>query len=391
MTLYHSVKSKLEIVIQACFIIQIQPGQLFTSVVISPLNALMDEQVRKLREQNITSVAVHNKSEADIATRNHFNVIFTSPEFSMQESFRTLLLQTTHKLCVIAFDEAHCILEWGLSKFRPLYAEIAELLAISTDVPVLVMTATVSDKMKSDILTVLSIANCFTIACSPDRPEIFLEVRKKSATCLNWLIENLRVEKNKCEKTIIYCRSVLQVLAVYEMFLTGLGKDMYVDPTQRNVSNRLAEMYSSIIDKSTKERVLDCFSKCTNLRVIVTTVAFGMGIDIPDIRCVILWGIPGSCCEYWQQIGRACRDGSNGHAILYKVHSRLPINDDIKDVFCDDSSMCLRTSILEKIWLKDMGAIPVKNSHCDRSCDSCTCQLCLCCSNCRRKCPCVNT
>ena len=368
------------------------PDQKYTAVVISPLNALMQDQISKWNTKGIPCIAVHDAKSAERATQQHFDIAFTSPEYCLTDCFRTTLLAIANKLCVITFDEVHCIAHWGLSGFRPKYTQAAELLSIITTVPVLLMTATINEKVKNDVLSVLAISDYHTVAANPDRPEIFLDVRTKTNTCLQWLVDELLTYKQKTDKTIIYCRSAEATIKVYDILLEGLEEKMYVKPNSTDASDRLVEQFSSFIDPSTKQRVLTLFSKDSNLRVVVTTVAFGMGIDIEDVRTIVLWGLPENCSEYWQQVGRACRDGKRGRAILYKAQSNLPVSDEIKGVFQHRSSeVCIRWAIISKIHLSSVNVKSSQPTRCNKMCSVCDCAMCLCCCNCRMQCPCYVT
>lgn len=153
-------------------------------------------------------------------------------------------------------------------------------------------------------------------------------------------------------------------------------------------------MFSGVICDSSRTRVMKLFPENTNLRVVITTIAFGMGVDISDIRNVILWGLPSDFCQCWQEIGRACRDGVKGKCIIYTVPvpNGLPTAQKVKDLFKGPYESCLRRSILSEIWIKEMGQLPntCKLNECANKCVNCTCELCLCCSYCRNQCTCYN-
>ena len=372
-----------------------EPGKRHTALVISPLNALMDNQVSTWRQRNIKCIALHSNLEAGIAEikANHYSIVFTSPELVLSAKFRSQLdAQFRKTLCLVALDEAHCITQWGLKSFRPDYSNMAELLAVVPHAPALVMTATTSEQMKRETLALLQTEDSEVIALNPDRPEIFLDVQKPGPNCLDWLIEELRHQKDMTDKTIIYCRSTKQVTNVFEMILGKLTAAIYMPPGTKRADNLLVDMYSASVDESTKTRILKLFSGNNKLRVVVATVAFGMGIDIPDIRNALLWGVPAGHCEYWQQVGRACRDHLPGKSVLYTypVPSKLPVSSELTAQLSTCSTSCYRSSLLQKLWLSEMGAFPTKGELCNAKCLKCYCQYCTCCSVCKQACPCSN-
>ena len=374
--------------------LQMEPNKQHTALIISPLNALMENQIATLRKLGVTCIALHTHSKTDISSLHcsDYRLIFTSPEIALSSKFQSLLHAKLRKfICLVAMDEAHCITQWGQSTFRPDYANMADLIAVIPWAPVLILTATMTPDMKRDTLALLNITHYKTVAVSPDRPEIFLDVRKSSDTCLDWLVSELKTKKQLTDKTIVYCRSVNQVTLLFETLLEKLGQAMYTQSSSKREDNLLVEVYSAAVDESTKVRVLRLFSIESNLRVVISTVAFGMGIDIPDIRNVLLWGVPAGICEYWQQVGRACRDHGSGQTILFThpVPTKLPVCKLLKEDMAPNSDVCYRSAILRRLWLPEMGQFPTKPAMCRKKCkETCQCRCCMCCTVCRKMCPC---
>lgn len=373
--------------------LQLKPGPRHIAVVVSPLNALMQNQVQMGRKHNIECTAIHSESGVDLKTVNidNYSVIFISPEQALSRKFRSLLdANFKNRLCVMAFDEAHCITQWGQTKFRPEYGRMADLLAVLPKTPVLVLTATMSSVMEANTMTAINICDYVTVAASPDRPEIFLDVKAHSDDCLKWLTHELIDKQDKCEKSLIYCRTILQVMEVFGLFLKELKDRVHIPPHIKKGENRLVEQFSSSVDETSKKRILRLFSTDSKLRVVITTVAFGMGIDIPNIRNVIFWGIPESCCHFWQQVGRACRDGQNGNAIVYtrRLPPNLTTSVELKEALHPSLGQCVRLEILKLMWMPAMGRLPVKEQVCKLSCTTCNCEYCICCWFCRSLCPC---
>ena len=369
------------------------PGKTHRALVISPLNALMQDQVQKWNLHNITSVAIHATGGYDLKTVNlrNFAITFMSPEQALSAQFRKHITATyKQELSVIAFDEAHLITQWGLSNFRRDYATTSTLLDILPDIPVLVMSATMTDNMVTKTMQLLKIPNYVTVASNPDRPEIFIDVRQHSKDCLTWLTNELLDNGVDTTKTIIFCRSFPQVSAVFEFILQQLGKAIHV-PQVRTGNNRLVEMFSSIVDDSTKSRVLQLFRRNTKLRVVVGTIAFGLGVDIPDVRRVVFWGYPDTFCHMWQEIGRCSRDGASGEAIVYacSIPSAAPTPPELRATITAKGDTCVRRGILQHIWLSAMGQLPDFGLKCAKLCTTCACSYCNCCTYCRSVCPCV--
>jgi superfamily II DNA helicase RecQ len=158
-------------------------------------------------------------------------------------------------------------------------------------------------------------------------------------------------------------------------------------------------MFHSSLDDVTKARVLNSFKDNGILRCVVCTIAFGMGVDIPDIRFIINWGAPSSVLEYWQQVGRCCRDGEGGVAVAYmlpkslgKVGGKEMTTDGVKALANEDR--CLRVSVLKTFAvgaLKEDAIFHSENIACHNCLEAvCTCACCRCCKICKSACSCTN-
>ena len=240
-------------------------------------------------------------------------------------------------------------------------------------------------------MSLLTISSYCTVAASPDRPEIFLDVRRPTADGLDWLVQELLEKGVNASKTVIYCPTVNSVTKVFELFLHRLRSKLRTPSQNGQNPGLLVDMYSGAIDEATKPRNLQMFTQQSTLRVLICTVAFGMGIDIPDIRNVILYGLPKGFCEYWQEVGRACRDKSNGKAVLYTypVPHQVSVSPELKLAIGTSTETCIRLTILQKLWLPEMGNLPSKGEMCNKACSFCQCQYCKCCAICKKKCPCM--
>ena len=230
------------------------------------------------------------------------------------------------------------------------------------------------------------------IAMLPDRPNIFLEVVHKrsydSEEDLEWITTGIKTEGIKFPKTLVYAQSITQVCDIYEAIKTELGIDAYHE-RQPTASNRLISMFHGSIGKGLLDFTLQMFrKKDSTLRVLICTIAFGMGIEIPDIRHVIHWGKSKSLTEHWQEIGRAGRDGLPARATWYPktVSGRdKEVFEKIKHSF----NVCIRETILNHFKLPSVAyKFTNKPTPCTNKCDFCTCQLCVCCSHCKSVCGC---
>lgn len=156
-------------------------------------------------------------------------------------------------------------------------------------------------------------------------------------------------------------------------------------------NNRFVEMFHSRTDDQTAERILTTFKlPSSHIRVLCATVAFGMGIDIPDIEFVINWGLPQSVMTFWQEVGRCGRDGRSSIAVVYPFPRSVHLcpEENFKTIFKGDT--CYRKAILKMFILKGMSSELPKANECDsKTCEKCSCGLCKCCTICFDKCTCV--
>ena len=376
---------------------QIRRNCKHVSLVISPLNALMNDQVDKWKDTSLKCIAIH--SEGDKATGSQlkaYDVIFTNPENAVSPQFKQKVKENLQgSVCVVAFDEAHCLTEWGLTSFRSEYANLTDLLAVIPEAPVLVMTGTMSPEMRTNTMNNLQIYAYKTVAISPDRPDIYIGYDTADRNNFQWLFDDLATQGNQCDKTIIYCRTVGEVTATFGEFLDKLGPRIYCNGDKTVIENRLVDQYSSVIAESSKRRILKLFSIPSNLRVVIATLAFGMGIDIPDIRHILIWGYPETICHYWQELGRASRDAQGGRCIFYPafVPGTIKCSDALRTVISriSEPNTCLRLKILQHLWLPEMGDLPPMKDRCNGSCSKCDCASCTCCHTCKQACPCTTS
>ena len=270
-------------------------------VIISPLIALMQDQVKDLLSKNMTAVnlggeispAQEDAILAD-AMKGHYQFIYCSPEKLAQKSFQSFLQQLP--ITLFAIDEAHCISQWGYD-FRPSYRKLDVLKKWFPKVPILAMTASAIPKVQEDIIKQLNLTNCKVITDSFLRPNITYRVQKVPVK-----LHALRKQLNETKgSVIIYCTTRNNVAQ-----LTQLLKDYGYPVGAYHAGMPIAlrqEMQANWMSNKTP--------------IIVCTSAFGMGINKPDVRAVIHFDLPNSLEQYYQEAGRAGRDGQAANAILF--------------------------------------------------------------------------
>lgn len=227
-----------------------------------------------------------------------------------------------------------------------------------------------------------------TVSESIDRPELMLKIISNNTKNLEWLIDDIKENGKEANKVIIYCQTIKETIDVCDWLAIRLSKDGMYNGESKSANQRLFEVFTAATAESTKARVMTQFGQDSALRVVIATIAFGMGINVRDVRTVIFWTIPQTICHIWQMAGRACRDGNKGQVILIRRFSkgRNRTTKAVKDLF-EDQSRCIRARILREIWLSEMGNVDSLFERLQRStyeCMQCTCCT-VCASNCRCK------
>ncbi|HEX9979460.1 MAG TPA: DNA helicase RecQ [Flavobacterium sp.] len=277
-----------------------------TAIVVSPLIALMKNQVDAIRslssEAGIAHVLNSSLTKAEIAqvkkdiTAGVTKLLYVAPESLTKEEYVTFL--QTVPISFVAIDEAHCISEWG-HDFRPEYRNLRHIIRQLGDVPVIGLTATATPKVQEDILKNLDMPDANTFKASFNRPNLYYEVRTKTKNIESDIIRFIRQHKGK--SGIIYCLSRKKVEEIAQVL---------------QVNGISAVPYHAGLDAKTRAKHQDMFLM-EDVDVVVATIAFGMGIDKPDVRFVIHHDIPKSLESYYQETGRAGRDGGEGHCLAY--------------------------------------------------------------------------
>ena len=278
-----------------------------TAIVVSPLIALMKNQVDAIRSISSEHGVAHvlnsslNKTEVAQVKSDIKNgvckLLYVAPESLTKEDYVDFLKDQT--ISFLAVDEAHCISEWG-HDFRPEYRNLRHILKrIGDDIPVIGLTATATPKVQEDILKNLGITGAKTFKASFNRPNLYYEVRPKTK---NIEADITRfVKQNEGKSGIIYCLSRKKV--------EELAQTLQVNGIK-------AVPYHAGLDAKTRSKHQDMFLM-EDIDVVVATIAFGMGIDKPDVRFVIHHDIPKSIESYYQETGRAGRDGGEGHCLAF--------------------------------------------------------------------------
>ena len=278
-----------------------------TAIVISPLIALMKNQVDAVRgfseENSIAHVLNSSLSKDEVnqvkvdVKNNKTKLLYLAPE-SLSKSGNIDFLKSV-KISFLAIDEAHCISEWG-HDFRPEYRNIRNTInKIDHSLTVIALTATATPKVQSDILKNIEITDAVIFKSSFNRPNLFYEVRPKTEQTNNDLIKFIKARTGK--SGIIYCLSRKKVEEISELLI---------------LNNIKSVPYHAGLDSKSRNQNQDAFLM-EDVDVVVATIAFGMGIDKPDIRFVIHYDIAKSLEGYYQETGRAGRDGGEGHCLAY--------------------------------------------------------------------------
>ena len=278
-----------------------------TAIVISPLIALMKNQVDAMRGISSTDSIAHvlnsslTKNEIREVMEDISNgktkLLYVAPESLIKEEYANFL--KTVPISFVAVDEAHCISEWG-HDFRPEYRNIKTIIErLGTNIPIVALTATATPKVQEDILKNLAMTDANVFKSSFNRPNLYYEVRPKTKNVDADIIRF--VKQNPKKSGIIYCLSRKKVEELTQTL---------------QVNGISAVPYHAGLDAKTRAKHQDMFLM-EEVDVVVATIAFGMGIDKPDVRFVIHHDIPKSIESYYQETGRAGRDGGEGHCLAF--------------------------------------------------------------------------
>jgi len=346
-----------------------------TAIVISPLIALMKNQVDSIRGYSEEDEVAHflnssltkvqmKKVKQDI-TDGRTKLLFVAPETLTKEE--NIEFFQSSNISFVAVDEAHCISEWG-HDFRPEYRRIRLMLdAIARDVPIMALTATATPKVQQDILKNLDMTADATYISSFNRDNLFYEIRpkiKKEQT-IKSIIQVIK-EEFRNESGIVYVQNRKTAEDIAEMLL---------------VNDIKAAPYHAGLDPKTRANTQDAFLK-EDIDVICATIAFGMGIDKPDVRFVIHYDMPKSIENYYQETGRAGRDGLAGKCIaFYNYADILRLEKFLRDKPVAEREMGAQlmqevvayaeTASCRRRFLLHYFGEEFEESRCQKMCDNC--------------------
>ncbi|WP_397362250.1 RecQ family ATP-dependent DNA helicase [Olleya sp. R77988] len=284
-----------------------------TAIVVSPLIALMKNQVDAIRgisnENGVAHVLNSSLNKTEIKqvkediTNGITKLLYVAPE-SLTKEENVEFLRTV-KISFMAVDEAHCISEWG-HDFRPEYRNLRSIIKrIGDNIPIIGLTATATPKVQEDILKNLGMNDAETFKASFNRPNLYYEIRPKTKNVDSDIIRF--VKQNEGKSGIIYCLSRKRVEELAQVL---------------QVNGVKAVPYHAGLDAKKRSNHQDMFLM-EDIDVVVATIAFGMGIDKPDVRFVIHHDIPKSIESYYQETGRGGRDGGEGHCLAYYAYKDI--------------------------------------------------------------------
>lgn len=300
------------------------------TIVVSPLIALMQDQVERLRANGIPATFINSSlstaertSREQAAIDGRLKLVYVAPERLLTENFLALLdeVEAHTGLSLLAVDEAHCVSEWG-HDFRPEYRQLSRLRMRYPRLPLLALTATATERVRDDILTQLRLASPYLHLASFDRPNLAYEVRAKDRGTYRELRDLLRTYEGK--PVIIYCQTRK---GVDDLSLTLSQDGLKALPYHAGLTSEQRTTH--------QERFIR-----DDVSVLVATVAFGMGIAKPDVRAVIHFDLPRNLEGYYQESGRAGRDGEPAQCILFfnygdrvKVEYMIGLKEDEEEQF----------------------------------------------------------
>lgn len=277
-----------------------------SSIVVSPLLSLMEDQVRNLNSAGVKSIAL-NSNNTNIQSWNDaaeglYSVVYVTPEALVLSWFETFLKMVENdKVCLVAIDEAHLVSSWSF--FRPDYGKLSQIrirlskLSHLKKIPIMTLTATATRRVIDDIIKVLQLENPLQITSTYNRPNLFYSIRKRTT-----IITDLTPDVIGTDSCIIYCTKRVDTEEIADYLVNKL--------------KIAAACYHAGLTNDVRSQVHQQFVS-EKIQVIVATISFGIGIDLPSIYRIIHYGVSKALEEYVQQVGRCSRDGNPGECIAF--------------------------------------------------------------------------
>ena len=279
------------------------------------------------------------------------------------------------------------------AEFRPDYRSVASLRSIFSSAACVCLSGTVTKTVLDDVLHILQLRrqDVHVSALLPDRPNIYIDVRHAVTYTMDqlaWLADELENKELDFPKTVVFASSINTVSEIYSWLRYRLKNKAFVTSTVTN-DMCMISMYHAHISNDLQQHVLEHFRQPNSVtRLLICTIAFGMGVEIGDIKRVIHWGKVQSLLVFWQEVGRCGRDGSPAHAIWYPASVAGPDHDVLKTV--KKAEQCVRETILRTFSITDEDKDELQQLSMRRACSlSVKCEHCTCCSYCRSQCQCA--
>ena len=365
-------------------------------IVVSPLSALIEDQVAFLSEKGIKAIKCidcEDESNKISIGEGSYQLVFTSPEVLFNKNwcdvFHSEIL--CQRLVGFIVDEAHCVVKWyghhynvctliilficnRGKNFRKEFGKLGELRGyFPIDLTFMALTATATADTRKEVVRLLGMSKPEYVIRSPDKPNIIYCVEQKTAginEVFAPIVQELRRKRTEMEKTIVFCRRQIHCSELYLYFKSELGAERTEPIGKPDVHKfRLFEMFTASNSPSLKSSILKSFSINTSrLRIIFATVAFGMGVDVPGIHQIIHWSPPSNVETYIQETGRAGKDGQLSIVKLFYSRTDLsqPFVEESMKSYCTSTHAC-RTEVL----FKDFGLASDRPIGC-KCCDICS-------------------